>query len=205
MKVTKDILLTVGLSDAEADKWEEPLDTACSAYGIDTAQRIAMFLAQCFHESNHFRTLSENLNYSPQRLVQVFPRRFTLESAQAAVAKGKEGIAEAMYGNRKELGNVNPGDGGKFYGRGIIQLTGRANYTAFAKAVQQEEAILNDPSLLTVPMLAALSAGWFWQTNKLNQYADTDNIKECTRRINGAYLGLAEREALYNKIKAKLV
>lgn len=204
MQVTKDVLLTAGLDDAA--KWEEPLNTACANYGIDTPQRIAMFLAQCFHESGHFKSLSENLNYSPQRLMQVFPRRFpTLDVAQAAVAKGKEGIAEAMYGNRKELGNVNVGDGGKFYGRGIIQLTGRANYTAFAKAVQQEEAILNDPNLLTVPMLAALSAGWFWQTNKLNQYADTDNIKECTRRINGGYLGLAEREFLYNKIKAKLI
>ena len=97
-----------------------------------------------------------------------------------------------MYGGRADLGNTQPGDGGKFFGRGIIQLTGRANYTSFATAIGKPE-IIENPSLIATPEYAALSAGWFWSTKNLNVLADANDYTTMTKRINGGTLGLQDR------------
>jgi putative chitinase len=163
---------------------------------------MAAFIGQCAHESNNFKSLEENLNYSAVRITQVWAR-ISLAKAQEAVRKGKAAIAELIYGNRPQLGNTQPGDGGAFFGRGIIQLTGRANVTAFATAIGKPEIIKN-PSLLLTPEYACLSAGWFWDTRKLNALADSGDYVTMTKRINGATLGLDDRITKIKKILAIL-
>ena len=179
-------------------KWLQPLNDTFAKFDINTPARMASFIGQCQHESGNFNHLEENLNYSAVRLTQVFPARFTLAKAQDAVAKGKAAIAEGMYGKRADLGNTQDGDGGKFFGRGVIQLTGRANYTSFATAIGKPE-IIENPSLVAIPEYACLSAGWFWSTRKLNDLADKGDYDLMTKRINGGTLGLAERKANIQK------
>jgi putative chitinase len=173
-------------------KWLQPLNDTFAKFDINTPARMASFIGQCMHESGNFKVLEENLNYSAVRLTQVFPNRFTLAKAQDCVAKGKQAIAEVMYGKRADLGNTQDGDGGKFFGRGVIQLTGRANYTSFATAIGKPE-IIENPSLVATPEYACLSAGWFWSTRKLNTQADSGDYTTMTKRINGGTLGLQER------------
>jgi putative chitinase len=179
-------------------KWLQPLNDTFAKFDINTPARMASFIGQCKHESGNFNHLEENLNYSAVRLTQVFPNRFTLAKAQDCVAKGKAAIAEGMYGKRADLGNTQDGDGGKFFGRGVIQLTGRANYTSFATAINKPE-IIENPSLVATPEYACLSAGWFWSTRKLNDLADKGDYDTMTKRINGGTLGLAERKANIQK------
>jgi putative chitinase len=192
--ITADQLVKLGIDV----KWLQPLLDTFKKFSIDTPQRQASFIGQCMHESGNFRLLEENLNYSATRIAQVWPR-IPLAKAQEAVAQGKPAIAEIIYGNRADLGNTQAGDGGKFFGRGLIQLTGRANYTSFATAIGKPE-IIEKPELVATPEYAALSAGWFWNSRGLNAYADKEDYVSMTRRINGGILGLAQREANINKI-----
>jgi len=178
-------------------KWLQPLLDTFAKFDINTPQRQAAFVGQCMVESGNFNHLEENLNYSAVRITQVWPR-ISINAAQAAVAKGKAGIAELIYGHRAELGNTKDGDGGLFFGRGLIQLTGRANYTAFATAIGKPE-IIEHPELVASPEYACLSAGWFWSTRKLNDLADKGDYDTMTRRINGGTLGLTERKANISK------
>ena len=196
--ITKEQLAKIGIDE----KWLEPLNETFAKYDINTPKRMAAFLGQCSHESNNFKSLEENLNYSAVRITQVWPR-ILLAKAQDAVTKGKAAIAELIYGNRTQLGNTQEGDGGKFFGRGVIQLTGRANYTAFANAVGMPE-IIENPSLVATPKYACLSAGWFWDTRKLNLYADAGDYTTLTKRINGGTLGLDDRIVKIKKILAIL-
>ena len=191
--ITSEQLAKLGI-DA---KWLQPLNDTFAKFEINTPARMASFIGQCQLESGNFKHLEENLNYSAVRITQVWPR-ISLAVAQEAVAKGKPAIAELIYGNRKELGNTQAGDGGKFFGRGIVQLTGRANYTAFATAIGKPE-IIEHPELVASPEYACLSAGWFWNRGKLNTYADTGDYTTMTKRINGGVLGLAERIANIKK------
>ena len=179
-------------------KWLQPLNETFEKFDINTPERMASFIGQCMLESGNFNHLEENLNYSAVRITQVWSR-ISLAKAQDAVAKGKPAIAELIYGHRTDLGNTQDGDGGKFFGRGIIQLTGRANYTAFSTAISKPE-ILEHPELVATPEYACLSAGWFWNTRKLNMMADTSDYTTMTRRINGGVLGLNERIANINKV-----
>jgi putative chitinase len=199
MMITSEQLTKLGIDQ----KWLQPLNDTFVKFDINTPKRMASFIGQCQHESGNFNHLEENLNYSAVRLTQVFPARFTLAKAQDAVAKGKAAIAEGMYGKRADLGNTQEGDGGKFFGRGVIQLTGRANYTSFATAIGKPELIEN-PSLVATPEYACLSAGWFWSTRKLNDLADKGDYDTMTKRINGGTLGLAERKANIQKALAVL-
>ena len=192
--ITSEQLTQLGIDT----KWLQPLNDTFTKFEINTPARMASFIGQCQHESGNFTHLEENLNYSAVRLNQVFPNRFTLAKAQDCVAKGKQAIAEGMYGHRTDLGNTKDGDGGLFFGRGVIQLTGRANYTAFANAIKNDE-IVNNPSLVSTPEYACLSAGWFWSTRKLNDLADKGDYDTMTRRINGGTLGLAERKVNIQK------
>jgi putative chitinase len=196
--ITAEQLAKLGIDE----KWLEPLNETFAKYEINTPKRMAAFIGQCAHESNNFKTLEENLNYSAVRITQVWPR-ILLPKAQDAVAKGKAAIAELIYGNRTQLGNTQAGDGGAFFGRGILQLTGRANYTAFANAIGAPE-VMENPSLVATPKYACLSAGWFWDTRKLNAMADAGDYTTLTKRINGGTLGLDDRIAKIKKALAIL-
>lgn len=168
-------------------------DTAAK-FDINTPLRLAHFLAQCGHESGGFRATQENLNYSAKGLNGIFKKYFPTEAAAAAYARNPQKIANKVYANRMDNGSEASGDGYKFRGRGYIQLTGRANYTLFGKAIGED--IANNPDVVS-GKYALLSAAWFWSKNGLNKLADggaTDSVvTSITKRVNGGTIGLADR------------
>ena len=174
-------------------------------FNINTDKRVAMFLAQCGHESAGFSTFKENLNYSAKALNTVFPKYFKNVGRNAEdYARQPEKIANVIYANRMGNGNVVSGDGWKYRGRGLIQLTGKSNYIEFSKDFDLNE-IIDNPDLVSDDLtIAVKSAIWFWIKNDLNKYADSDDVKGCTRRINGGYNGLDERTKLYETVKRNL-
>ena len=179
--------------------WHKALEQLFPDYEINTPQRMAAFIAQCAHESAGFTALVENLNYRWQSLRKVFPKYFpTDELAQdyANRPNKQEAIANKVYANRMGNGDEASGDGFKFCGRGLIQLTGRTNYTWFAASIGigPEEA----EEYLQTFEGAAQSACWFWETNNLNQWADKGDILTLTKRINGGTIGLDDRIKHYN-------
>lgn len=174
--------------------WHKALEQLLPDYEINTPQRIAAFVAQCAHESGGFVFLTENLNYRWQSLRKIFPKYFpTDELAQEYTNRPnkQEAIANRIYASRMGNGPEESGDGFRFRGRGLIQLTGRHNYTWFAASLEisPEEAT----EYLTTFEGAAQSACWFWETNKLNQWADKGDILTLTKRINGGTIGLDDR------------
>jgi putative chitinase len=174
--------------------WHDALSKLLPDYDLNTPRRIAAFIAQCAHESGGFTALEENLNYKPATLLKLFPKHFeTNEIAQAYCAKPnkKEAIANHIYRDRMGNGPESSGDGWRFRGRGLIQLTGRNNYQAFADSLQIN---INDAAeYLSTFEGAAQSACWFWESNNLNRFADQGDIKALTRAINGGYIGLEDR------------
>ena len=168
-------------------------DTAAK-FQINTPLRLAHFLAQCGHESGGFRATQENLNYSAKGLNGIFKKYFPTEAAAAAYARNPQKIANKVYANRMDNGSEASGDGYKFRGRGYIQLTGRANYTLFGKAIGED--IATNPDVVS-GKYALLSAAWFWSKNGLNKLADggaTDAVvTSITKRVNGGTIGLADR------------
>jgi putative chitinase len=193
-------------TNKEIKAWCEELNKALPKYDITTDQRIAGFISQCAHESMDFNALSENLNYREETLNKVFPRYFGPGKRNAAeYARNPEKIANYVYMDEfrtSKLGNVQPGDGWRFRGRGLKQLTGRDNYTRFAKDYNMtaEQAA----EWLETKEGALASALWFWNTNKLNAIADTGNVAALTKKINGGDIGLADRQARYTKAMAAL-
>jgi len=179
--------------------WHEALSQLLPDYDINTPRRIAAFVAQCAHESGGFTALKENLNYRPTTLRKIFPKYFPTDAIAADYASRlnkQMHIANRAYANRMGNGDEASGDGHKFLGRGLIQLTGRNNHQAFADSVEMN---INDvPEYLATFEGAAQSACWFWETNNLNKWADSGDIKELTRRINGGYIGLEDRIKHYN-------
>ena len=181
-------------------KWVPILERFMSQYNINTKERIAMFLAQASHESGGFSRLVENLNYSAEGLAKVWPSRYAEKGKPNAlalsIARKPELIANHTYANR--MGNSTPesGDGWKYRGRGIFQLTGKSNYDAFFKDTGVEAT----PDDLTNPTYAVLSACWFWSKNRLNAISDTKDVERCTRVINGGLVGLDHRKKLYSNI-----
>ena len=181
-------------------EWVLQLNRLLPQYGINTEKRISAFLAQCGHESAGFTALKENLNYSAQALNAVFPKYFKNAGRDANLyARKPEKIANVVYANRMGNGNEQSGDGWKFRGRGLIQLTGRTNYQRFANYINNQE-IMNNPDLVCSYEYAILSAIWYWNLMNLNTYADKSDIKTMTKLINGGYNGLDERVKLFNKI-----
>jgi len=172
-------------------KWLGPLEDTFAKYGINTSQRQAHFIGQCQHESDNFRTLEENLHYSAARLMAVWPSRFPNLDVANQYANNPEMIANKVYGGRADLGNTQDGDGWKFHGRGVIQLTGRSNYQVCGDALGQP--FTSEPSLLLEPEWACLSAGWFWNKKGLNALAEAEDWNTMTKRINGGTLGLDDR------------
>ena len=177
------------------DKWEIPLNQVFVKYDIDTSKRQAAFIGQCAVESANFTRLQENLNYSAQRLTQVWPSRFPNINMAESYAHNPEKLADFVYAGR--MGNLQDGDGWKFHGRGLIQLTGRENYANCGSGVGVD--LIDNPDLLLTPQYAALSAGWFWNKKGLNALADTQEYGAMTRRINGGLTGLDERIAKITK------
>lgn len=168
------------------------LNTAMSRYQIIGAKRVAAFIAQVGHESSHLTRLVENLNYNADALRETWPNRFDAGLAKATARK-PELIASIAYGNR--MGNTEPGDGWKYRGRGLIQITGRANYMACGEALGLD--LIAQPDLLEKPQHGCMSAACYWATNGLNTLADAGQFDKITQRINGGQNGAADRQALY--------
>jgi putative chitinase len=195
-------------TNKEVGEWCAALNEMLPKYGITTDKRIAGFIAQCAHESMDFRVLQENLNYKEATLLKVFPRYFGPGKENAAEYAGKpEKIANYVYMDKNRskggaLGNVKDGDGWLFSGKGLKQVTGRANTTAFGKTVGMtaEEAA----AYLLTKKGALESALWFWGSRNLNEVADTGDQVRLTKIINGGDIGLADRQARYAKAMAAL-
>jgi len=180
-------LLALGI-DA---KWLEPLNQTFQKYDISTPARQAYFIGQCAHESGNFRVLEENLHYSAAALMRVWSSRFPDMDTAEKYANNPEKIANKVYGGR--MGNVEDGDGWKYHGRGLIQLTGKDNYANCGSGLGVD--LIDNPDMLITPEYAALSAGWFWNRKQLNLLADSRDYETMTKRINGGLLGLDDRKA----------
>ena len=203
-ELQKEQLAALIPSNKNVDAWYKALIEVMPKYGINTERRAAHFISQCAHESGEFRIMEENLNYSEKALNAVFGRYFGAAPKRNAAeyARNPEKIANYVYMDEfrskgGQMGNVNEGDGYRFRGRGLKQLTGRNNYTNFGKSVGMtaEEAA----EYVATPKGAVESACWFWDTNKLNTIADTDDVVKMTKKINGGNIGLADRQARYKK------
>ena len=177
------------------NQWVDALNATFQRFNIDTPVRQAAFIGQCGHECGNFRILEENLNYRAEVLQKLWPKRFDAAKAQAC-ARNPKLIANTVYSNRMGNRDEDSGDGYRFRGRGCIQLTGSANYFHAGKALGVD--LIMNPELVATPMYAALTAGWFWDTHKLNILADNRDWKAMCKRINGGYIGLADREKHIN-------
>lgn len=160
-------------------------------YEINTPQRIAHFVAQCAHESGNFVFLQENLNYRAVSLRKTFPKYFPTDQLAQQYANKPEMIANRVYANRMGNSDEASGDGWRYRGRGLIQLTGRDNYTFFAASLSID--IMDCVQYMATFEGAAQSACFFWEQNRLNRFADANDVRGLTRAINGGYIGLEDR------------
>jgi putative chitinase len=173
------------------DHWHEAFCEILPDYDINTKSRVAAFIAQCAHESGGFKAIKENLNYKAASLTKVWPRYFPNMDVANAYAQKPEMIANRAYANRMGNGPEESGDGWKFCGRGLIQLTGKDNYTFFAASI--EVPVEEASEYLQTFEGAVQSACFFWDQNNLNQWADKGDILTLTKRINGGTIGLEDR------------
>jgi putative chitinase len=173
------------------DQWYEALDQLLDDYEINTPLRVSHFIAQCAHESGNFVFIKENLNYKAASLRKIFSKYFPTDELAAQYANKPERIANRIYANRMGNGPEESGDGFRYCGRGLIQLTGKDNYTFFAGSlgISVEEA----SEYLQTFEGAAQSACFFWEQNRLNRFADANDVKGLTRAINGGFIGLEDR------------
>ena len=190
-------LLALGIEG----RWLEPLLETFEKYDISTPKRQAYFIGQCMHESGGFKQLKENLNYSARGLMATWPSRFPDIDTAEKFERNPEKIANKVYAGR--MGNTEDGDGAKYIGRGLIQLTGKENYANCGNAIGVD--LVANPDLLSTPKYAALSAGWFWNRKGLNALADADDIDTITKRINGGLIGIADRKAKVEMVSKYLV
>ena len=177
-------------------EWLEPLNDTFEKYQINTPKRQACFIGQTMHESGGYKFLRENLNYSAKALMNTWPSRFPDMDTAEKYERNPEKIANKVYGGR--MGNTEEGDGAKYIGRGLIQLTGKENYKNCSDAIGVD--LVTNPDLLSDPKYAALSAGWFWNKRNLNASADIMDIVGMTKKINGGVIGLEDRKAKINKV-----
>lgn len=202
-------MITVEQFKAIFPTCKHPIDTTSALnailpkYEITTKARLSAFLAQCGHESGGFNILKENLNYGTEGLCKVWPKRFTSTSAALPYNRNPEKIANKVYADRMGNGPESSGDGYLYCGRGMIQLTGKDNYTKFASTIDMK---LEDAVVYCETREGAIeSACFFWNTNNLNAIADKGNFLELTKRINGGTTGLKEREELLHKAQSILL
>lgn len=191
--VTVGSLIAAGLAPTQARQFAEPLAAACARFAIDTPARLAGFIAQCRIESAGFTRLEEGLSYStPERIRAVFPSRVPSLGDAARLVRNPQALANRVYSGRLGNGDEASGDGWRYRGRGIVQLTGRANYADAAASLGRK--YVEQPELVALPPDACLTAAWFWHTRKLNLLADSAQWDAITRSVNGpAMLHAAER------------
>ena len=211
------LLVAAGVKDPA--KWLDAVVETCVEFEINTPQRVAGFLAQTSHESGGYTMLSENLNYRAATLAACWPNRFAelgpdkkpkrnekgalIPTKVAEAIAGKpELIANMVYSSRMGNGPAESGEGWKYRGRGLKQLTGKDNYARCGQALGLD--LVGNPDLLLEPMAAARSAGWFWKANALSTFADAGDIKGMTKKINGGFIGLEQRQKLYDKVLAAI-
>jgi len=203
MKTRIELLKEMGVSQVDAEQYIDDLEKELPKYGIaESRLRLAHFFAQVMHESGSMRFDMENLNYSAKALRQVFGKYFKTKKQAENYARQPEKIANKVYANRIGNGKEPRGDGWKYRGRGLIQLTGKNNYRAFSKWIGDKN-IMDDPDLVD-STYAVHSAVFFWERNKLNRLADKDDIDAVTKKINGGDNGLAHRKELLNKANGLL-
>lgn len=172
-------------------QWADALNATFERFNIATPVQKASFIGQCGHECGQFKVLEENLNYRAETLMKLWSKRFpTLEVANQ-YARNPKKIANMVYSNRMGNRDEASGDGYRFRGRGCIQLTGHANYFHAGQACGVD--FVMEPDLVATPQYAAMTAGWFWNTHNLNQYADARNFVLMTKKINGGTIGLDDR------------
>ena len=215
MRPESPLLVAAGVKDPA--KWLEPLLETCTEFEINTPQRVAGFLAQTSHESGGYTMLSENLNYRAATLAACWPNRFAVMGPDKKPVKDKQGkltptavansiagkpelIANLVYSARMGNGPAESGEGAKYIGRGLKQLTGKYNYDKCGSYLGLD--LVGNPDQLLEPLPAARSAGWFWKTNNLSSFADAGDIKGMTKKINGGYIGLEDRERRYKAVLA---
>ena len=175
-------------------EWVGPLNETFAKFGIATVDEQAAFIGQYSHESNHFRTLQENLNYRPETLHQLWPQRFPTMEIAAQYAHQPEKIANKVYANRMGNRDEASGDGFRFHGRGLPQLTGHDLYFHFGQFIGED--LVANPDLVATPKYAAMAGGWYWKTHNLSAAADAEDWVKVTKIINGGTFGLEERVAL---------
>ena len=216
--MTPDSPLLVAARVKDPSKWLDAVVEACTRFQINTPKRVAAFLAQTAHESGGYTMLEENLNYSAETMAVVWPNRFAEVGPDKkpikengknkpnkfalALHRKPEMIANVVYSNRMGNGTIESGEGWKYRGRGLKQLTGKDNYTRCGKSLGID--LVERPELLLTPQYAALSAGWFWDSNRLGDFADRDDFVGMTKKINGGTIGLADREARYKAVLSVL-
>ena len=196
-------LAVVCAKTTSASLWNETLHAFMWSSGITTPRRIAAFVGQVAVESLNFTRLEEDLNYSADRLCEVWPSHFPPGSSEAErCALNPEDLANTVYADRLGNGPASTGDGWRYRGAGLIQLTGKANQTAFAKAAKMDPAFVGD--YLRTAKGGAHSACWFWDREDLNLYAEAWLLTRISWAINGGGLGLAERIALCNRVRSEI-
>lgn len=195
-KFTKEQLRDIIGPNPYLDYWYDAICAICPQYQINTPKRLAAFIAQCAHESGGFRVLRENLNYRAESLMRTWPNRFPNIEIARKYERNPEKIANKVYANRMGNRDEASGDGWRYLGRGLIQLTGKENYQWFAASIEMDVEDL--PEYILTFEGAVQSACWFFEINGLNQYADSGNIITMTKKINGGTLGLEERIKYFN-------
>ena len=181
-------------------EWYEGLSEQLPKFGIVTPARVAGFVSQCQHESADFNILTENLNYGAKGLMTIFKKYYQDEALAKAHERKPQLIANRVYANRMGNGNEASNDGWKFRGRGLVQLTGRSNYTQCSRDLFGDDCLVDDPDVVAnTPEYAVLTACWFWHKNRLNDICDRGDVVLLSRRINGGTIGLADRIHHWNK------
>lgn len=206
--------ICTGSNKSNAEVFLPYIKEVCKSFGINTPKRLAAFLSQVGHESAGLSCLQENLNYSADGLANVWPKRYAKTLQNGVYAKNSVGrylpstlalkiarkpvlIANNCYANRMGNGDEASGDGWKFRGRGLKQLTGKSNYAQLT--LETGIDFISNPDLLLQPSYGVISACWFWKVNNLEYYADKDDIEGLTKKINGGLIGIEKRKALYSK------
>ena len=190
--LTKDQLKQM-VKNPYIDHWYEVLEQLLDDYDINTPLRVAHFIAQCAHESGNFVFIKENLNYKAASLRKIFGKYFPTDELAAQYAVLPEIIANRIYANRMGNGDEASGEGWRYHGRGLIQLTGKDNYTFFAGSL--DISVEDAAAYMETFEGAAQSACWFWEQNNLNRFADANDVKGLTKAINGGYIGLEDRQS----------
>ena len=187
-------MIACGVQPTQARTFAQPLADACQRFGITTREQQAAFIAQAMHESINFTHMEESLYYrDPARIVAVWPKRFANAAVAAPLARNPQALANRVYGLR--MGNTAPDDGWRYRGRGVFQLTGKANYRAASDALGQD--FVASPDLVAQPVAAALTAGWYWDKSGCSEALAAGGIDSVTRAINGGMTGAAERRKNY--------